>query len=87
MKYTIAAILAVAIALLVWVAQTGTGTDVAVMAVSIVTVTFFASLGNLWNSMYQKSKKERVVDLSKATVIRSTTAAPGPGDGPTAKQS
>ena len=81
MKYTIAGILLVATALLIWVGKTGSGTDVAIMAVAIVSVTFFASLGNLWNIIYRKKQAERKVDLSNATVIRMSGAAE-PGDSP-----
>jgi hypothetical protein len=74
-KYTIAAILLVSAGLLWWIAKTGSGTDVVFMVVAIVSVTFFASLGNLWNSMYRRKQEERKADLSHATVIR----VPGKG--------
>ncbi len=80
MKYTIAAILVVATALLIWVAREGTGTDVAIMVVAIISVTFFASMGNMWNSMYKKHKIKRVVDRSNATVVRAPAKRPSPVD-------
>lgn len=70
-KYTIAGILLTAAGLLYWVSRTGTASDVAIMVIAIITVTFFASLGNLWNSMYRRKQAARKADLSNAVVIRS----------------
>jgi len=55
-KYTIAGILVVVAALLIWIIRTGTLADALLMIVAIVSVTFFASMGNLWNSLYPDSR-------------------------------
>ncbi|MBS0197860.1 MAG: hypothetical protein JSR77_13985 [Planctomycetes bacterium] len=74
MKYTIAAIATIAAGLLIWVLIAGSGTDAVIMVVAIISVTFFASLPNLWNSMYRKHAAPKPVDRSNATVVRWTAA-------------
>ena len=73
MKYTIGGILLIAAILLVWILRTGSREDAALMVIAIISVTFFASVPNLWNALYPA--KPRSKDVANkvpegATVVR-----------------
>ena len=69
-KYLIAIVLVIAAGLIIWVVRTGTMQDGAIMAVAIVSVIFFASVGNLWNSMYSgKAKETKKAPISGENVV------------------
>ncbi len=54
MKYTILGILLVAGALMAWSLVTGNLQEAMMMAVAIVSVTFFSSIDSLWNYLYSR---------------------------------
>jgi len=72
MKYTILGILFVAALLIMWIIRTSDNiNDIWLMVVAIVSVVFFASVPNIWTSMYNtKVKVNGKPDLSDPNVVQ-----------------
>lgn len=79
MKYTILGIMLVAALLIMWIIKTSDSTnDVWLMVVAIISVVFFASVPNIWTSMYNsKVKGNGKPDLNDPNVVQ--VRLPGAG--------